>query len=267
MAATAKERGAAVKRKTLWFVTPAFRRFELTAICLRQRAWVCRELAKVGIDATCVVIADDENLATARRLGFYTVERSNDLGLGCKFNDGYQYALDEGADYVAPIGSDTWVDPASLYPENLPRRNEIACSHHYMVVHESGERCLPCWVDPPQPSTTVALVFPGALLRASKGRPCLEHIRSGCDGSLIRGLTVDREISWRYVDLHPLQNVAFQSNETYFGQRIQISSYDNFRRRWHPREQATPVAELRKLYPARLVREIEHFYSPEPVAA
>ena len=256
-----------MKRKTLWFITPAFRRFELTAICLRQRAWVCRELAKVGIDATCVVIANDENLDTARRLGFYTAERQNDLGLGCKFNDGYQYAFDEGADYVAPIGSDTWVDPRSLFPENLPRRNEIACSHHYTVVHESGDRCLPCWVAPDQPSTTVALVFPRQLLKASNGRPCVEHIRSGCDASLIGALTNEREVGWRYVDLHPLQNVAFQSDETYFGQRVQISSYQNFKTRWHPKECPTPFAELRKLYPSRLVREIERFYASEPAIA
>ena len=53
----------------LYFITPAFRRYELTAVCLEQHQRVIDELAKSGIEAHQVVVADDENLDIARSRG------------------------------------------------------------------------------------------------------------------------------------------------------------------------------------------------------
>ena len=50
-------------RMSVWFVTPAWRRYELSAVCFDQRAAVIKTLAAAGIEAHCVVIADDGNLA------------------------------------------------------------------------------------------------------------------------------------------------------------------------------------------------------------
>ena len=79
--------------KTIWFIVPAAGRVALAEICLRQLRRTCDALTAEGIHATAVVVADDENLATARHLGFGTVERDNRF-LSRKFNDGIQYALD-----------------------------------------------------------------------------------------------------------------------------------------------------------------------------
>ena len=78
---------------SLWFVVPAFGRAELARICLRQLRRTCDQLTAEGVRATAVVVADDENLDTARALGFATVTRGNDF-VSAKFNDGIQAALD-----------------------------------------------------------------------------------------------------------------------------------------------------------------------------
>src|ERR1035437_1174260 len=91
----------------LWFVTPAWGRFEIVAVCLEQRARVIAELAADGIEAHQVVIADDENLDIARALGADVVESPNVVAR--KFNDGMEYAGKHGADWIVPIGSDSWI--------------------------------------------------------------------------------------------------------------------------------------------------------------
>src|SRR5690349_10276090 len=101
--------------KRVWFVVPVFGREELTAVCLRQLAWTCEQMARYDLEATAVVIGEDLSLDVAQELGFATVRRDN-TQLGRKFNDGYQLACDpaynpEPADYVVPCGSDDWVDP------------------------------------------------------------------------------------------------------------------------------------------------------------
>ena len=100
---------------SVWFVTPAWRRFALSAVCFEQRRRVIDELAAHGIEAHCVVVADDRNLALAREAGFETVKRDN-RWLGSRFNDGIEYAGLHGAEWIVPIGSDSWIDPAYFLP-------------------------------------------------------------------------------------------------------------------------------------------------------
>jgi hypothetical protein len=116
---------------TLWFVTPAWQRYDLSAICFDQRLDVIRTLAAAGIEARCVVIADDENLDLARQRGFDVVEQNNDW-LGRKFNDGIEYACRNGASRVIPIGSDSWIDPAYFLP--LTHKSRTRTSGLYAVV-------------------------------------------------------------------------------------------------------------------------------------
>jgi hypothetical protein len=78
---------------SLWFIVPAHGRAQLARICLRQLRRTCDALTENGINATAVVIADDENLDTARELGFGTVERDN-VSTSRKYNDGFQLAFD-----------------------------------------------------------------------------------------------------------------------------------------------------------------------------
>lgn len=78
---------------SLAFVVPAHGRIPLARICLTQLRRTCDALTDYGVAATAVVVACDENLDTARDLGFATVERNNEF-LSRKFNDGIQMACD-----------------------------------------------------------------------------------------------------------------------------------------------------------------------------
>ena len=62
---------------SLWFVVPAHGRLELARICLTQLRRTCDELTHHGIDASAVVVADDDNIETADDLGFAWVKREN----------------------------------------------------------------------------------------------------------------------------------------------------------------------------------------------
>lgn len=72
---------------------PVHGRATLAAICLRQLRRTCEALTEHGIDATAVVVGDDENLDTAADLGFATVVRDNAF-TSRKFNDGIDLACD-----------------------------------------------------------------------------------------------------------------------------------------------------------------------------
>ena len=94
----------------------------MTRLALAQRRWLCDELAARGLDANCVIVADDENLDIAREYGFDTVEVDN-RGLGRRFNAGYRHAADQGADYLVHVGSDDWVHP-DLF--DILRQNDLS---------------------------------------------------------------------------------------------------------------------------------------------
>src|ERR1044072_962691 len=112
---------------SLWFIVPAHGRTDLARICLTQLRHTCDELEHAGIEATAVVVAHDENLTTARELGFAWVQRENTF-TSRKFNDGIQLACDKKfnprpADYVVPVGFDHWVDWRLF--TTLPNRNTM----------------------------------------------------------------------------------------------------------------------------------------------
>ena len=129
---------------SICFIVPAYRRFELTRVCLRQLVRTCETLCDMGYQADAVVIADDENLDVASLLGFGTIRREN-KPLGRKFNDGIEYAASPqhlGFDIVCPIGTDNWVDP-ELVVAQLPPEGEIGAHRLFTMIHESGERSVP----------------------------------------------------------------------------------------------------------------------------
>jgi hypothetical protein len=87
---------------SLWFIVPAHGRLQLARICLKQLRRTCDALIEEGIQATAVVIADDENLDTARELGFGTIERDNTF-VSRRYNDGIQLACG-GLDEIRECG-------------------------------------------------------------------------------------------------------------------------------------------------------------------
>ena len=88
---------------TIWFVTPANGRLELSAVCFDQRLHVMATLQEHGIRTRCVVVADDGNLDLARDRKFDVVVQNNEW-LGRRFNDGHESLVYLGADYEIKRG-------------------------------------------------------------------------------------------------------------------------------------------------------------------
>lgn len=223
----------------IYFVTPAWQRYELTAICLEQRQRAIEELARHGITSQCVVIADDDNLDTARSLGFDTVEQSNDW-LGRKFNDGIERAARHGADWIVPIGSDSWIDPAYFLP--LPDSRVTRSSGMYAVVETErmaylkvGER------NPAGPHMIHRSRLPASL------RPAADEKNRYIDSSTLAGLT---DLRWEFRDLHPLQYIGFR-------QEPLITPYSRLWKAWGTRESSDPWNDLLTVYPEDLVRRAQ----------
>lgn len=193
---------------TLWFVIPAHGRVELTEVCLRALRRSC-DLMPAGIVASAVVVAEDENLETARSLGFATVEREN-RPLGRKINDGFQAAGDSGVDYVAALGSDDWIDP-QLFSLPLPDEGEIRCHRLSAVVSEDRSRLARLRI--PYEGGDGVRVFPTSLLRPLRFRPAEEDAPRAIDTSIFRNLRrVHRRMPRMvYTDLHALQIVDWKS--------------------------------------------------------
>ncbi|HYI66355.1 MAG TPA: hypothetical protein VEW95_05490 [Candidatus Limnocylindrales bacterium] len=221
---------------SLYFVTPAWQRFELTAICLEQRRRVIDELAGHGIEAQCVVIADDENLDTARALGFETVERDNEW-LGRRFNDGMQHAGYHGADWIVPIGSDSWIDAAYFTP--LPRATRTRTSGMYAPVELARLAELRVGRRGAGP-----YMLHRSLLEPIAFRPAIDEITRRVDSSTVRG--IPGPIRWERRDLHPLQYIGFRLPPL-------ITEYDRLWERWGVVERTDPWEQLATVYPIDLV--------------
>jgi hypothetical protein len=173
----------------------------VTRVVLAQRAHLCGALAEQGIDATSVVVADDENLELADEYGFHRVEQNNDL-LGRKFNDGIEYALRElHADHIVLIGSDDWVHPdvfavlpAAETHMELPTPEQPAVIYRPRAEMTAGTRI--ALVDLPTGRMRLCHhngrlgVIPWVIPRQAFGspRPLLDDQGKGIDGALYRGL-------------------------------------------------------------------------------
>lgn len=234
----------------LWFVTPAWRRFALSAVCFEQRRRVIGELADHGIEARCVVVADDENLDLARAAGFDTVERDNDY-LGRRFNDGIEYACQQGADYVVPIGSDSWIDAAYLHP--LPAQGRARTSRMYAAVTVDRIALLSV-----ERGGAGPYIIPRHALEQSRFRPSKDLIPRGVDASTIAGLG---PVKWEYLDVDPLQYIGFRGTP-------HLTSYDKLWHYWGQREERDPAASLASHFPIDLVEQAMAALVPvEEVAA
>ena len=221
---------------SIWFVTPAHDRAELTAICLEQRRQTIEVLAEHGIEGRCVVVACDENLDVARGLGFDTVEQTNDW-LGRRFNDGKEYAGKHGADWIVPIGSDDLLDPAYLFP--LP--TVIRSSHYYAPVEPT--RLAELWVGGIGGGPRM---YPRAVLEPVGFRPAPDEINRNTDHHAWNAI-VRPGLEWR--DLHPLQYVGFRHPPF-------ITRYDRLWAKWGKAERTDPWQRLAKVYPPDLIERI-----------
>jgi hypothetical protein len=227
---------------SLAFVTPAYGRYELTAICLEQRKRLIEEL---DFDATCIVVADDENLDIARGLGFYGVEAANYLGL--KFNKGYQTAAREGYEFAFPIGSDSFVDSVLL---KEPAHNEVSVFMNYAVVDSRGKFRADMTVTSP---VGCGYIFPLSLIKPVDYAVCNSMQMKGCDM-----VTHETLLAFggrrRYYNYHPLQHVGFQSQET------QVTNIIDLINRFESYLDFNPFNDLYAVYPTDLVKRVERYY-------
>jgi hypothetical protein len=222
----------------LYFVIPAFGRYDLTGVCLDQKLDVVDQLAAHGLDVRCVVVADDANLELARERGMDTVEAPNVVS--DKFNAGMAHAGANGADWIVPIGSDSWIDPsylrglhsgttrtAAAYCHVLPDRIGVA-----KVNRRAG-------VGP--------YVFGRKTLEPCGFRPAKPGMMRNVDSATVRGIEAAAgPLNWRRFDLHPLQYVGFRVAPF-------ITHYENLMQAHGVRELNDPWRRLAEHYPQDLV--------------
>lgn len=248
-----------VLRPSLWFVVPAHGRFELAEVCLRQLARSCAAITAGGVDCTAVVVADDENLEVARAVGFWAVERDN-LQLGRKWNDGYELAGREGAGFVAPFGTDDWIDPAFVLSGDLPEHGQVRCARLSAVVREDAARMAELRI--PYDGGDGVRIWPTSMLEPLGFRPAEEDRDRAIDTSVLREVTIamGRPPAFVYHDLHPLQIVDFKSEGE------QLNTYRDCLRYVVGEERRDVWHALAGHFPAEALSEMSAVLR-EPVAA
>lgn len=221
---------------SLWFVTPAFERYALSAVCFDQRVRVIDALAEQGIEGRCVVVADDGNLDLARDRGFDVVVQDNEW-LGRRFNDGIEYAAKHGAEWIVPIGSDSWIDPVYLAP--LLSRGFIRTSGLYCAVTDDRLATL----DVRGGRGAGPYVFHRDNLARSGYRPAKDELKRFVDSSTVAGV---EPANWRWRNVHPYQYIGFRGTP-------HMTPYRKLVEAWGTGEFADPWSILARHYPADLV--------------
>lgn len=234
------------------FVTPAYQRYQLSAICFDQRVRAIEKLARAGIKAQQVVIADDENLLLASERDFYTVERDNQW-LGRRFNDGYELAGRVGATHVFPIGSDSWCDPQWIIDAALKMADDVVvASRHYTRFDTDGRKRQQLWVPVLQ---GVSYVLPVKMLEACGYRPCQDEIARGCDGATWDTIRRTSSFKMEWSESHAYETPSFESHP-------QITKFKKLGMRWGKglEEGDHVLSVLRGHFDGDLVDRIEEFY-------
>lgn len=239
---------------SLWFIVPAHGRAELARICLTQLRRTCDRLEEEGVRASAVVVADDENLDTARELGFAGAPRDNRF-TSRKFNDGIQLACDrrynpDPADYVVPVGSDDWVDWRLFL--DLPDSRTVVGFQRMAFVREDGRELTVRHVN--CEGGVGIRIWPRHVMAATRFRPADEDRKRGCDTSiLVNTRRAYPNLRVEHRDLDPLQIVDWKS----WGENL--NPYESLAR--HRTELCRdPFAVLDGRYPAEALAEMENHY-------
>jgi len=200
------------------------------------------ELERNGIEAHHVVVADDANLELAQSYGWATVETDNEW-LGRRFNDGIEYAIAHGAEYVVPIGSDSWIDPAYFVPLRGERENVLTSRTYSVLTHRKLGELVVSSRSPAGPH-----VLPRELLLKVDARPVDDELKRGCDASTVRNIerAIGRRMPWVHRDLHPHQYVGLRGKPA-------ITQYHRIVQRWGVEEHTDPWPLLRRYFDDDLV--------------
>lgn len=236
---------------SVWFVVPAHRREELTRMCLGALRWTCEE-----VGAQAVVVAEDENLRTAASLDMIPLRRPN-VPLGSKWNDGFQYACEHGAEYVIPIGSDDWIDPMLVMQmvnryEDTGDDNRIICVRRSAAINPAGDELVELEI--PYAGGDGVRLFPRRILATVDFRPAADERNRAIDGSIQDQLRAKTRFRFDYVDVHALQIVDFKSDD------VQLTQYRKLAAAYGVTRHKDPWAQLRAWYPEDLVASAEGSY-------
>lgn len=243
----------------LLFISPAYERLELSRICFEQRQWAIEKLARAGIEAQSIVVADDDNIEIARSLGHDYFRRDNEW-LGRRFNDGYEHAHDEGFTHAFPIGSDSWVDPEFIiqayidghFHEDANDGLNVVCSRHYSRIDASGTVRRQLWIPVLQ---GVSYIVPVKALDECGYRPCQEEIRRGCDGSTWQSVSRRRGVQVVWSEVHELETTAFESTWP------QVTHFSRLAGRFKVHDITGDIfSGLKKVYPPNLVDDVASLY-------
>ncbi len=238
---------------SLCFLIPAFRRYSLTRICLRQLKRTCEALGP-EIVATAVVVADDANLDSASQLGFETVECDNDF-LGRKWNAGFEWAARQGFDYLVPFGSDNVIDPA-IIADHLPTERIVVYSS-FAVVREDGDRIAEMTITTYKRGVGIR-IYPTAKLTDCGYRPMPDDKQRALDTATLetlKRLNGGHVPRWYDAGIKPLQMVEFTSPY------VQIGGYTKLYGAFGIRELEQPLAVLAKDYPGALISDMKALYA------
>lgn len=233
------------------FVSAAWRRFDVSRLVLMQRQRLCAELAARGVQATSLIVADDENLDIALEYGALTLEHPNDP-LGAKANAGLLHAA-ALADWVVWVGSDDWIHPDAFDPllaedDGEDGRARIIVGERLTMVDTTTGRLQ--LIKQCSKYGGIPWLVESRLLRTRRG-PIRPDLPRGLDGALVRGLRLT-QIPFRFVkhDMHEFRCVDFKTPEN-------LSSFEGVRRNLGRGESEPAWPTLRRWFPTDLVDKAE----------
>lgn len=231
----------------MWFVIPAQGRVARTSMCLRA---LRRTIEDLPFDASAVVVATDGNLASATEVGFSVIDTQWELPLGAKWNHAIEFAADQGATHVVPLGSDNWVHPQWL--RNVTP-DAVLCARNWSMVNEAGSLIAPMRMNHDGGSGIRAI--PTRLLEPLNYRPCIEDKGRSVDTST--WARIRRHWGTIPVEFHevcPEQIVDFKGPEE------QINSFARAQV-WQIDHESDDVWErLGRWYPPRSILEAQAYY-------
>jgi hypothetical protein len=243
----------------VWFVVPAHQRVRVSRMCFPELAWACAQLRERGIDAHAVVVADDENLDAARENGLDALERPN-APLGHKWNDGFQHACRNGADYALAFGSDDWIDPALVAAmverhRELGRASTVVCYRRTSTVSPDGSEIT--YLRVPYDGGDGVRLLPRDMLASVGYRPALDRRDRAIDGSIQMRLSAAGPLNFEYVESHPLQVVDFKSRQ------VQLTEYGKLVAAYGESRHRDVWRRLARIYPAERIAAAKSLYGGE----
>lgn len=152
-------------------------------LALLEWGWLRDQLSPGGVRLNAIVVSSDiQNLDAAVMHGFHSIWWSN-AQMGAKWNAGFAYAAERGADYFVLIGSDNWIHPTAF--DRMPlgcvstaRSLDFVDLDRGVVQHAHGEHLIP-WIVPRTMLERLSFMpFPDrmqrgteAMLRGALGMP------------------------------------------------------------------------------------------------